>query len=130
EAQFYGTNAGGYHLTNVLLHALTAILLFLALRDMTKAMWPSAFVAVVFAVHSLRVESVAWIVERKDVLSGVFFMLTLLVYVRYTRNPSVARYITMSILFACGLMSKQMLVTTPVILLLLDYWPLGRGQRS
>ena len=95
---------------------------------MTRRVWPSAFVAAVFAIHPLRVESVAWIVERKDVLSGVFFMLTLLAYARYARNPSIGRYVTMSILFACGLMSKQMLVTVPFVLLLLDYWPLGRGQ--
>ncbi len=128
EAQFYGTNAGGYHLTNVLLHAIAAILLFVVLREMTAAIWPSAFVAALFAIHPLRVESVAWVVERKDVLSGVFFMLTLLAYGRYARNPSLGRYMAMSILFACGLMSKQILVTVPFVLLLLDYWPLRRGR--
>lgn len=134
EAQFYGLNAGGYHLTNVVLHTIAAILLFLVLREMSPSrtgdVWRSAFVAAVFAVHPLRVESVAWTVERKDVLSGVFFMLTLWAYARYARNPSLGRYMIMTIWFACGLMSKQMLVTTPFVLLLLDYWTLGRGQKS
>jgi Flp pilus assembly protein TadD len=93
-------------------------------------LWLSAFVAAVFAIHPLRVESVAWIAERKDVLSGVFFMLTLIAYVAYTRKQSIGRYLTMSILFACGLMSKPMLVTTPIVLLLLDYWPLNRSQKN
>src|SRR5580698_6671233 len=84
--QLYGPNAGGHHLTNVLLHAATAILLFLALRKMTAALWPSAFVAAVFAVHPLRVESVAWVMERKDVLSGFFFMLALWTWARYVQN--------------------------------------------
>ena len=98
---------------------------------MTGAIWQSAFVAALFAIHPLRVESVAWISERKDVLSAVFFMLTLGAYVRYARSPSFGRYLTMSILFALGLMSKSMLVTVPFVLLLLDYWPLQRfGGRS
>jgi tetratricopeptide (TPR) repeat protein len=130
EAQFYGMNAGGYHLTNVLLHTISAILLFLVLRQMTGRLWSSAFVAAIFAIHPLRVESVAWVVERKDVLSGVFFMLTLMAYARYARNPSLGRYLTMSILFACGLMSKQMLVTVPFVLFLLDYWPLKRMRKE
>ena len=83
DCQFYGLHAGGHHLTNLLLHAATAILLFLVLREMTGALWRSAFVAAVFAIHPLRVESVAWVAERKDVLSGLFFMLTLGAYVRY-----------------------------------------------
>ena len=132
DCQFYGLNAGGAHFTNVLLHTATVILLFLVLRAMTGGpsrtgtIWRCAFVAAVFAIHPLRVESVAWVVERKDVLSGLFFMLTLGAYVRYARNRSVARYIIMSVLFACGLMSKPMLVVTPFVLLLLDYWPLRR----
>ncbi len=126
EFQFFGLNPGAFHLTNVLLHAATVIFLFLSLFVMTSAIWRSAFVAAVFAIHPLRVESVAWIIERKDVLSGVFFMLTLGAYFFYTRKPSIARYLTMSILFAAGLLSKAMLVTTPGILLLLDHWPLGR----
>lgn len=130
EFQFYGSNPGLFHLTNIVLHEATAVLLFLILRKMTGAVWRSAFVAAVFAIHPLRVESVVWIEERKDVLSGVFFMLTLAAYLHYARKPSVARYVTMSVLFAAGLLSKPMLVTTPVILLLLDYWPLERMKTS
>src|SRR5438105_15885511 len=122
EFQFYGSNPGLFHLTNILLHAASAVLLFLLLRSFTGSVWRSAFVAVLFAIHPLRAESVVWIEERKDVLSGVFFMLTLLTYLLYTRKPSVVRYLTMSILFACGLLSKPILVTTPFVLLLLDYW--------
>ena len=130
DCQLYGLHAGGHHFTNVLLHAAGAILLFLALQRMTGAFWRSAFVAAVFAIHPLHVESVAWVAERKDVLSGVFFMLTLLAYVGYARAPSFARYLAVALLFACGLMSKPMLVTLPFVLLLLDYWPLNRMQRS
>ncbi len=97
---------------------------------MTGGLWRCAFVAAVFAVHPLRVESVAWIAERKDVLSGVFFMLTLWAYARYTRRPgSKGRYALVAVLFALGLLSKPMLVTVPFVLLLLDFWPLGRLQR-
>src|SRR5438874_2526678 len=142
EFQFFGSNPGAFHLTNIFLHAATVVLLFLVLRQMTSVKgqsnasaartwdWRSAFVAAIFAIHPLRAESVAWIEERKDVLSGLFFMLTLAAYLHYTRKPSVGRYLTMSILFAAGLLSKPMLVTTPFILLLLDYWPLDRNQRS
>jgi Flp pilus assembly protein TadD len=126
DCQLYGLKAGGHHFTNVLLHTIAVILLFLVLREMTGALWRSAFVAAVFAIHPLRVESVAWVAERKDVLSGVFFMLTLAVYVRYVRTPSIARYLAVALLFALGLMSKPMLVTLPFVLLLLDYWPLNR----
>lgn len=127
DCQLFGLKAGGHHFTNVLLHAIAAVLLFLWLRNLTNAFWPSAFVASVFAIHPLRVESVAWIAERKDVLSAFFFFLTLIAYLRYVRAPSVARYATISILFACGLMSKVMLVTLPAVLLLLDYWPRFAG---
>jgi cytochrome c-type biogenesis protein CcmH/NrfG len=126
DCQLHGLKAGWHHFTNVLLHTLAAILLFLALQQMTRAAWRSAFVAAVFAIHPLRVESVAWVAERKDVLSGVFFMLTLLAYVYYVRLPRVARYLLVLFVFACGLMSKPMLVTLPFVLLLLDYWPLAR----
>jgi tetratricopeptide (TPR) repeat protein len=127
DCQIYGLNAGGHHLTNVLLHLTAVILLFLVLREMTGAVWRSAFVAAVFAVHPLRVESVAWVAERKDVLCGVFFMLTLWAYVRHARRPfSSGRYLLLAGLFALGLMSKPMLVTLPLVLLLLDYWPLRR----
>ena len=124
DSQLYGLNAGGHHFTNVLLHGVTVILLFLVLRAMTGMTWRSAFVAVLFAIHPLRVESVAWVIERKDVLSGLFFMLTIGAYLRYARRRSIARYVIVAILFACGLMSKPMLVVTPLVLLLLDYWPL------
>src|SRR5881396_109434 len=126
DCQLWGVRAGGHHFTNVVLHTIAVVLLFLALKQMTSAIWQSAFVAALFAIHPLRVESVAWISERKDVLSAVFFMLTLGAYARYARSPSLGRYLTMSILFALGLLSKSMLVTVPFVLLLLDYWPLER----
>jgi tetratricopeptide (TPR) repeat protein len=132
DCQLYGLNAGWHHFTNVLLHTLAAILLFLALQQMTGgpsrtgSIWRSAFVAAVFAIHPLRVESVAWIAERKDVLSGLCFMLTLLAYVYYTRAPSLRRYLVVTLVFTLGLMSKPMLVTLPLVLLVLDYWPLCR----
>jgi Flp pilus assembly protein TadD len=126
DCQLFGLNPGAHHLVNVFFHSIAAVLLFILLAQITNSIWASAFVAAVFAIHPLRVESVAWIAERKDVLSGVFFMLTLLAYFRWTRKQTVGRYLAMSILFACGLMSKPMLITTPIILLLLDYWPLNR----
>src|SRR5437867_757213 len=126
DCQFYDLKAGGHHFTNVLLHTIAALLLFVFLCDVTGRFWSSAFVTALFALHPLRVESVAWIAERKDVLSAVFFFLTLGAYARYVRAPSLGRYLMMSILFACGLMSKPMLVTTPIVLLFLDYWPLER----
>src|SRR6516162_3001247 len=130
DCQLYGLNAGSHHLTNVILHTISVLLLFLVLKQMTAALWQSAFVAALFAIHPLHVESVAWIAERKDVLSAVFFMLTLAAYAYYAQRPTAGRYITMSILFACGLMSKAMLVTVPLVLLLLDYWPLNRFEKS
>src|SRR6516165_389134 len=132
DCQLYGLKAGGHHLTNVILHTISVLLLFLVLKQMTAALWQSAFVAALFAIHPLHVESVAWIAERKDVLSAVFFMLTLAAYVQYTRAPSALRYLFVMLLFALGLMSKPMLVTLPFVLLLLDYWPLGRigAQKS
>ena len=130
DFQFFGSNPGAFHLTNVVLHTATAVLLLLVLWRMTGRIWLTAFVAAIFAIHPLRAESVVWIEERKDVLSGLFFMLTLAAYLHYARKPSIARYVTMSILFAAGLLSKPMLVSTPFILLLLDYWPLDRNQRS
>ena len=126
DCQLYGLKAGGHHFTNVILHTISVLLLFLVLKQMTGALWRSAFVAVLFAIHPLHVESVAWIAERKDVLSAVFFMLTLAAYARYARAPSAARYLLVALLFAFGLMSKPMLVTLPFVLLLLDYWPLNR----
>jgi tetratricopeptide (TPR) repeat protein len=132
DAQLFGTGPGGPHLTNVLLHAANAVLLFLLLKRLTRILWPSAFVAAVFAVHPLHVESVAWVSERKDVLSGLFFMLTLLTYVRYGEEAKIqsskakAFYVIAILFFALGLMSKPMLVTVPFVLLLLDVWPLQR----
>jgi cytochrome c-type biogenesis protein CcmH/NrfG len=128
DCQLHGLNAGWHHFTNVLLHCLAVVLLFVALERMTGDLWRSAFVSAVFAVHPLHVESVAWIAERKDVLSALFFMLTLLAYLHYTRAPSIGRYLTVALVVALGLMSKPMLVTLPFVLLLLDYWPLGRFE--
>ncbi len=130
DCQIYGLKPAGHHFTNVVLHNLGAVLLFLVFRGMTGSVWRSAFVAAIFSVHPMRVESVAWIAERKDVLSGVFFMLTLAAYLHYTRKPSIGRYLTMSIFLACGLMSKATFVTVPLVLLLLDYWPLQRATDS
>ena len=126
DCQIYGVVPGAHHFTNVLLHAIATVLLFLVFWGMTRGLWQSAFIAAVFAVHPLHVESVAWIAERKDVLSAVFFLLTIAAYVFYARRHSFLRYLLMSILFACGLMAKPMLVTLPFVLLLLDYWPLRR----
>jgi len=126
DCQLYGLKAGWHHFTNVLLHNIAVMLLFLGLLQMTGKIWRAAFVAAVFAIHPLRVESVAWIAERKDVLSGVFFTLTLLAYSYYVRLPRIGRYLVVVFVFACGLMSKPMLVTLPFVLLLLDYWPLDR----
>ncbi len=132
DCQFYGLRPGGHHLTNVLLHAATVLLLFLLLRRLTGALWRSAFVAAVFAVHPQHVESVAWVAERKDVLSGLFFVLTLWAYARYaqrspSQRPNAGLWYGLALgLFALGLLSKPMLVTLPLVLLLLDFWPLQR----
>jgi tetratricopeptide (TPR) repeat protein len=135
DCQLFGLQAWGHHLTNIVLHALATIFLFFALRELSGAtkratIWPSAFVAALFAVHPLRVESVAWVSERKDVLSGVFLMLTLWAYARYARSagPTGGKYAAVVIWFTLGLLSKPTLVTLPAVLLLLDYWPLGRLQ--
>ncbi|HEX4145236.1 MAG TPA: tetratricopeptide repeat protein [Pirellulales bacterium] len=131
DCQFFGLNAWGHHLTSVLLHAAGSIALFLVLRQMTGELWPSAFVAVLFAVHPQHVESVAWVSERRDVLSGLFFMFTLGAWLGYVRHGrSLGRYLLVVLLFACGLMSKPMLVTLPFLLLLLDYWPLAQLGRA
>jgi protein O-mannosyl-transferase len=126
DCHVFSLKAGGHHFTNVLLHTIAALLLFFWLSNVAGNFWGAAFVTALFAIHPLRVESVAWIAERKDVLSAVFFFLTLISYARYARNHTAGRYVTMSILFACGLLAKPMLVTTPAILLLLDWWPLKR----
>ena len=118
--------AYGSHLTNLLLHTANVVLLFWVLARMTRQLWPSALVAALFAVHPLHVESVAWIAERKDVLSTLFWMLTLWGYVRYVEKPGMVRYLVVAVALALGLMAKPMLVTLPFVLLLLDYWPLRR----
>ena len=128
DYQLHGLNAGGYHLTNVILHIMSVLLLFWLFNRMTGAIWRSAFIAALFAFHPLHVESVAWIAERKDVLSAFFWMLSLCLYVYYTEKPAIGRYLPVLLCFACGLMSKSMLVTLPIAMILLDYWPLGRLQ--
>src|SRR5438876_6784972 len=129
DCQLYGLKAGGHHATNIVLHTIAVLLLFRVLRQMTGAVWKSVVVAALFAVHPLHVESVAWVSERKDVLSAVFFLLMLDAYVRYARAASITRYLAVAVLFAAGLMSKPMLVSAPVVLLLLDYWPLRRFEQ-
>jgi len=126
DCQFYGIQAGGHHITNMLFHIANTVLLLLVLNLMTGSLWASAFVAAAFALHPLHVESVAWASERKDVLSTFFWMLTMLVYVFYIRRPQIKKYLLLLAVFALGLMAKQMLVTLPFVLLLLDYWPLKR----
>jgi hypothetical protein len=128
DYQLYGPNAGGYHFTNIILHILSTLLLFWLFNRMTGAIWKSAFIAGLFALHPLRVESVAWISERKDVLSGFFWMLTLCLYVYYTEKPAIKRYVLVLFSFVLALMSKPMVVTLPFIMILLDYWPLTRFQ--
>ncbi len=131
DCQLYGLKPGGHHLTNLILQAAATILLFLALERMTAALWRSALVAAVFAIHPLRVESVAWVAERKDVLCGLFFMLTLWCYARYVQRPaSRVRYLLVVAAFTLGLAAKPMIVTLPFVLLLLDFWPLRRGAAS
>jgi hypothetical protein len=128
DYQLHGLNAGGYHLTNLILHILSALLLFWLFNRMTGAIWKSAFVASLFALHPLHVESVVWIAERRDVLSAFFWMLTLCLYVYYAEKPVIKRYLLVLFSFFCALMSKSMVVTLPVVMILLDYWPLGRLQ--
>jgi tetratricopeptide (TPR) repeat protein len=136
DCQLFGVNPAGHHLTNLLFHIADTLLLFLLLENLTGALWRSFFVAALFAWHPLHVESVAWASERKDVLSAFFWMLTLLAYTRYAneskaKSPkSKAFYALALILFACGLMSKPMVVTLPFVLLLLDFWPLQRFPLS
>lgn len=128
DVSLFGTNAGPYHVVNVIFHTLNTLLLFELLRRTTGTPGRSAFVAAVFATHPLHVESVAWVTERKDVLSTCFLLLTTLAYVGYTRRPGVRRYAGVMALFALALMSKPMVVTLPVVLLLLDVWPLARAN--
>jgi len=130
DCQLLGLDPGLHHLMNVGLHALNGVVLFLLLRSMTGTLWRSAFVAAAFTLHPLRVESVAWASERKDVLSALFALLTIGAYAAYALRPGALRYAAVLALFALGLLSKPMLVTLPFVLLLLDYWPLRRFERS
>ena len=125
--RLYGNNASGHHLTNLVFHIVNTLLLFFVLKKMTDTQWPSAFVAALFALHPLHVESVAWVSERKDVLSTFFWLLTMWAYVRFVGRPKLANYFLIVVFFVLGLMSKPMLVTLPFVLLLLDYWPLNRA---
>jgi protein O-mannosyl-transferase len=126
DVDLFGLNAGAHHLTNALIHLLNSVLLFIVLYRMSGGLSRSAFVAALFAVHPLHVESVAWVAERKDVLSTLFWILSLGAYIAYVRNPRFTRMLAVIVLFALGLMSKPMVVTLPFVLLLLDYWPLAR----
>jgi hypothetical protein len=126
DCQLFGLNSGGHHLTNLALHALNTLLLFWVFTRMTGALWRSAWVALLFALHPLHVESVAWVAERKDVLSATFWFLTTLAYIRFVERRTLGRYLAMLLWFCLGLMSKAMLVTLPFVLLLLDVWPLKR----
>lgn len=126
DAQIYGLNPRGFHLTNLILHLVSTVLLFWALLRLTGARWPSTFVAALFAVHPLHVEPVAWVAERKELLSALFGMLTLLAYSFYVKRPCVRSYLFVAGALTLGLLAKPMLVTMPFVLLLLDYWPLRR----
>jgi tetratricopeptide (TPR) repeat protein len=126
DYKLFGLNPAGYHLMNLVFHIANTLLLFFVLRFMTGDLWRSTFVAALFSLHPLHVESVAWVSERKDVLSTLFWLLTMCFYVRYTRRPRFAAYLPVFFALALGLMAKQMLVTLPFVLILLDYWPLNR----
>lgn len=130
DCELFGVNAGRHHLVNLFFHIVNVLLLFWILRRMTGAVWASGFVAAAFALHPLGVESVAWVSERKDVLSGFFWMLTIAAYLHYTARPRVRRYLLVVLVFAAGLLAKPMLVTLPFVFVLLDYWPIGRFGRS
>lgn len=129
DCQLFGQNPAGHHYTNVLIHAANVLLLFWVLWRATGATGPSLFVAALFAVHPINVESVAWVAERKNVLSMLFFLLALWTYGEYVRRPRLGRYAGALGLFACGLMAKPMVITLPFVLLLWDYWPLGAGRQ-
>jgi hypothetical protein len=130
DIQLFGLKPQWHHLTNLLFHIANTLLLFFVLHRMTKAPWKSAFVAALFAIHPLHVESVAWVVERKDVLSTFFWMLTMGAYTHYVEHPKLKNYLAVFAFFALGLMAKPMLVTLPFVLLLLDYWPLQRFEQK
>jgi protein O-mannosyl-transferase len=129
DVQLFGLDAGMHHFTNVCIHAVSTVLLFVLLKRMTGSLWRSALVAFLFALHPLHVESVAWVAERKDVLSGLFWVLALLSYTAYAARPGALRYALTLLVFCLALMSKPMVVTLPLLLLLLDVWPLRRGLK-
>jgi tetratricopeptide (TPR) repeat protein len=128
DCQLYGLNAAGHHLTSLFFHIANTLLLFLVLKRMSGSLWGSGFIAALFALHPLHAESVVWIAERKDVLSTFFWILTMGAYVRYAERPQIHRYLLVLLCFVLGLLSKPMLVTLPFVMLLLDYYPLGRLQ--
>jgi len=129
DCEIFGLNAGLHHLVNLAIHIANTLLLFIIFNRMTRKFWPSAFIAALFAIHPLHVESVAWVAERKDVLSTLFWLLTMWAYAEYVRKPKVTKYLLTFSFFALGLMTKPMLVTLPVVLLILDYWPLQRTKQ-
>ena len=126
DCELYGLNPGMHHRSNLLLHTANSLLLFILLRRMSGAVWPSAFVAALFALHPINVDSVAWIAQRKSVLSTFFWMLTLLAYTRYTEKPGILIYSVALIVYLLGLLSKPTLITLPFVMILLDIWPFGR----
>ncbi len=126
DVQLFGLDPGAHHLVSAFLHAANAVLCFLALRALTRQIWPALLAAAFFALHPLRVESVAWASERKDVLCATFALLTILSYARYARAPALGRYLLVCLSCALALLAKPMAVTLPLVLLLLDFWPLGR----
>ena len=126
DYQFFGLDAGMYHLMNLLYHIINVILLYLVFFKMTGAVWRSAFVAALFGLHPMNVDSVAWIAERKNLLSTTFWLLTILLYIYYIRRPTIFKYLIVILTFVLGLLAKPMIVTLPFVLLLLDYWPLNR----
>ncbi len=130
DCQLYGLNSGMHHLTSLIIHMANAILLFLLFNRMTGELWKSAFVAAIFSLHPINVDSVAWVAERKNVLSTFFWILTMLSYVHYTVRPGIYKYLLTLFVFALGLLAKPMLVTLPCVLILIDYWPLGRILHS
>ena len=130
DYKLFGNDSGWHHITNLILHIANTLLLFAVLKYMTGRIWPSAFVAALFALHPLHAESVAWVSERKDVLSTFFWFLMMICYVWYAKSPGLWRYLLTLLIFALGLMAKPMLVTLPFVLLMLDYWPLERLERE
>ncbi|MGB8226155.1 MAG: tetratricopeptide repeat protein [Sedimentisphaerales bacterium] len=130
EYEFFGINAFGYHLTSLLLHIINSLLMLMILKKMTGAFWPSVFAAAVFAVHPLQVESVAWVAEQKNVISGLFWLLTIAAYIRYAEKPAAGRYIVLLLVYGLCLMTKAIVVVVPFVLLLLDFWPLRRITRN